>query len=71
LAWKAVFPTQEEAQKSAEILKARLKRQLVYVYRAQRPLSRVVTAFIDVLTEELKRGAVEAAAPKRLYNRPR
>ena len=46
-----------------------LERQLVYVYRAQRPLSRVLKAFIDVLGSELKKGAttptVEKPAAKR------
>lgn len=41
-----------------------LKRQLVYVYRWQRPLSRVLNAFIEVLSKELKRGA-SALRPQR------
>ncbi len=63
--------TTELPLQTRRIIEPTLKRQLVYVYRAQRPLSRVVTAFIDVLTEELKRGAVEPAAPKRISKRPR
>lgn len=35
-----------------------LKRQLVCVYRAQRPLSRIIGAFVDVLRAELKESAV-------------
>ena len=42
-----------------------LKRQLVCVYRSQRPLSRILTAFIEVLTKELKRGAAPASQLKR------
>lgn len=41
-----------------------LKRQLVYVYRSQRPLSRVLNAFVEVLSKELKRGAA-APSPQR------
>jgi LysR family nitrogen assimilation transcriptional regulator len=63
--------TTELPLQTRRIIEPTLKRQLVYVYRAQRPLSRVVTAFIDVLTEELKRGAVEQAPPKRISKRPR
>lgn len=47
------------------IVEPTLKRQLVCVYRAQRPLSRVITAFIEVLGQELERGAAAPATPKR------
>ena len=46
-----------------------LERQLVYVYRAQRPLSRVLKAFIDVLGSELKKGATAPAVEKPAANR--
>lgn len=42
-----------------------LKRQLVYVYRAQRPLSGILNAFIGVLSAELKRETTAANRPKR------
>jgi len=42
-----------------------LKRQLVYVFRSQRPLSRIFIAFIGILGEELKRGAAPSSPPKR------
>jgi LysR family nitrogen assimilation transcriptional regulator len=38
------------------IVEPTLKRQLVYVYRAQRPLSPLGIAFIEVLSDELKQG---------------
>jgi LysR family nitrogen assimilation transcriptional regulator len=47
------------------IVEPSLKRQLVYVYRARRPLSSVVNAFIEVLSEELKRGGIEPSTHKR------
>jgi DNA-binding transcriptional LysR family regulator len=40
--------------RTRRIVEPVLKRQLVCVYRAQRPLSRVMTAFVDVLAKELK-----------------
>jgi LysR family transcriptional regulator, nitrogen assimilation regulatory protein len=46
-----------------------LKRQLVYALRSQRQLSRIFKAFIDILSEELKRGAAPKRAPKRATNR--
>lgn len=47
------------------IIEPTLKRQLVCVFRAQRPLSRVITAFIEVLGQELERGAATPTTPKR------
>lgn len=47
------------------IVEPTLKRQLVCVYRAQRPLSRIITAFIEVLGKELSRGASAPATSKR------
>lgn len=46
------------------IVEPALKRQLVCVYRAQRPLSRIITAFIEILGQELKRGAAAPAKAK-------
>jgi LysR family nitrogen assimilation transcriptional regulator len=40
--------------RTRSIIEPTLKRQLVYVYRAQRQPSRLVNAFIEVLSEELK-----------------
>lgn len=40
--------------RTRRIVEPVLKRQLVCVYRAQRPLSQVMTAFVDVLAKELK-----------------
>jgi LysR family transcriptional regulator, nitrogen assimilation regulatory protein len=40
--------------RTRRIIEPMLKRQLVCVHHAQRPLSRVMTAFVDVLTNELK-----------------
>lgn len=57
--------TTELPLQTRRIVKPALKRQLVYVYRAQRPLSRVVNAFIEILGEELKRGAAAPHRPKR------
>jgi LysR family transcriptional regulator, nitrogen assimilation regulatory protein len=45
--------------RTRRIIEPALKRQLVCVYHAQRPFSRVMSAFVDVLTKELK----EAMAP--------
>lgn len=42
--------------RTRRIVEPALRRQLVYVYRAQRPLPLVLTAFIEVLGDELKRG---------------
>jgi DNA-binding transcriptional LysR family regulator len=57
--------TTELPLQTRRIVKPTLKRQLVYVYRAQRPLSRIVNAFIEILSEELKRGAAAPKTPKR------
>jgi DNA-binding transcriptional LysR family regulator len=51
--------------RTRRIVEPVLKRQLVYVYRAQRPLSRILNAFIEVLSEELERGAGATTPPKR------
>lgn len=42
--------------RTRRIVEPALRRQLVYVYRAQRPLPLVLNAFIEVLSDELKRG---------------
>lgn len=57
--------TMELPLQTRRIVKPTLKRQLVYVYRAQRPLSRIVSAFIEILSEELQRGAATPKTRKR------
>lgn len=59
--------THELRLQTRRIVDPVLERQLVYVYRAQQPLSRVLKAFIGVLGGELKKGAATAgrAAAKR------
>ena len=47
-----------EAWRPLRLVHPVLKRQPVYVYRAQRPLSRVLNSFIAVLSNELEKGAV-------------
>lgn len=49
--------TVELPLQTRRIVEPVLKRQLVYAYRSQRPLSRIFNAFIEVLNDELKRGA--------------
>jgi DNA-binding transcriptional LysR family regulator len=49
--------------RTRRIVEPALRRQLVYVYRAQRPLSLVLTAFIDVLSQELKQGLTATSPP--------
>jgi DNA-binding transcriptional LysR family regulator len=51
--------------RTRRIVEPVLKRQLVYVYRSQRPLSRILNTFIAILSKELKRGATAARAHKR------
>jgi LysR family nitrogen assimilation transcriptional regulator len=48
--------TTELPLQTRPIVEPTLNRQLVYVHRAQRPPSRLVNAFIEVLSEELKLG---------------
>jgi LysR family nitrogen assimilation transcriptional regulator len=57
--------TAELPLQTRRIIEPVLKRQLVYVFRSQRPLSRIFIAFIDILSEELKRGAAPSSPPKR------
>lgn len=61
--------TSELPLQTRRIVEPVLERQLVYVYRAQRPLSRVVNAFIEVLSEELKQGSAAIGAQKRATSR--
>jgi LysR family nitrogen assimilation transcriptional regulator len=53
------------------IVEPTLTRQLVYVHSLHRPLSRVLDAFVEVLTKELKRGVTPPPAPKRSTSPPR
>jgi LysR family nitrogen assimilation transcriptional regulator len=57
--------TAELPLQTRRIVEPVLKRQLVYAYRSQRPLSRIFNAFIEVLSDELKRGAAPIRPPKR------
>lgn len=57
--------TAELQLQTRRIVEPVLKRQLVYVYRSQRPLSRILNAFIELLSKELKRGAAPTNPPKR------
>jgi LysR family nitrogen assimilation transcriptional regulator len=57
--------TAELPVQTRRIVEPALKRQLVYVFRSQRPLSRIFVAFIDILSEELKRGTAPASSHKR------
>jgi LysR family transcriptional regulator, nitrogen assimilation regulatory protein len=61
--------TVELPLQTRRIVEPVLKRELVYVYRSQRPPSRVLSAFIEVLGKELKRGATQATPPKRFATR--
>jgi LysR family transcriptional regulator, nitrogen assimilation regulatory protein len=56
--------TSELPLRTRRIVDPPLKRQLVYVYRAEQPLSRVLKAFVDVLGDELKKGADTAPTGK-------
>ncbi len=47
------------------IVEPLLKRELVYVHRSHRPLSRVLSAFVEILGKELKRGTAPTNPPKR------
>jgi LysR family nitrogen assimilation transcriptional regulator len=57
--------TAELPLQTRRIVEPVLKRQLVYAYRSQRPLSQIFNAFIEVLSDELKRGAAPIRPPKR------
>jgi len=57
--------TAELPVQTRRIIEPVLKRQLVYVFRSQRPLSRIFVAFIDILSEELKRGTAPSASPRK------
>lgn len=48
------------------IIEPQLTRELVYVYRAHRPLSLAVKGFMDLLSEELKRALGEKATRGRI-----
>jgi LysR family nitrogen assimilation transcriptional regulator len=56
--------TRELPVRTRRIIEPVLKRQLVYVFRSQRRLSRIFMAFIDILSEELKRGAAPSNPPR-------
>jgi LysR family transcriptional regulator, nitrogen assimilation regulatory protein len=61
--------TAELPLQTRRIVEPVLKRQLVYAYRSQRPPSQIFNAFIEVLSEELKRGAAPIRLSKRAANR--